>query len=45
MPYMIQRKQFGQSIADFQGMQHQYAQIATEIAAARVLTFNAARLV
>ncbi|KAJ1826710.1 hypothetical protein LPJ70_007677, partial [Coemansia sp. RSA 2708] len=26
------------------GMQHQYAQIATEIEAARLLTYNAARL-
>ncbi|CAJ1347752.1 unnamed protein product [Effrenium voratum] len=42
--YMVTRKQFGQSIADFQGMQFQYARAAMEIQAARVLVFNAARL-
>lgn len=26
LPYMYERKQFGQHIGDFQGMQHQYAQ-------------------
>ncbi|KAL2916466.1 hypothetical protein HK105_203899 [Polyrhizophydium stewartii] len=44
LPYMYQRKQFGQAIGDFQGMQFQVAQIATEIEAARLLTYNAARL-
>ncbi|KAG2236478.1 acyl-CoA dehydrogenase/oxidase [Thamnidium elegans] len=44
LPYLFQRKQFGQYIGDFQAMQHQYAQIATEIEAARLLTYNAARL-
>ncbi|KAJ3056247.1 hypothetical protein HK097_007607 [Rhizophlyctis rosea] len=44
LPYMYQRKQFGQAIADFQGMQFQVAQMATEIEAARLLTYNAARL-
>ncbi|KAI9363257.1 acyl-CoA dehydrogenase/oxidase [Pilaira anomala] len=44
LPYLFQRKQFGQFIGDFQSMQHQYAQIATEIEAARLLTYNAARL-
>jgi len=37
------RKQFGQLIGEFQGMQHQIAQSYTEIAAARALVFNAAR--
>jgi alkylation response protein AidB-like acyl-CoA dehydrogenase len=37
------RKQFGQLVGDFQGMQHQIAQSYTEIAAARALVFNAAR--
>jgi short/branched chain acyl-CoA dehydrogenase len=65
---MYERKQFGQHIGDFQGMQHQYAQsksdgwiffknilrgrikvtwifiVATEIEAARLLTYNAARM-
>ncbi|ORZ25459.1 acyl-CoA dehydrogenase/oxidase [Absidia repens] len=44
MPYMFERKQFNTRIGDFQGMQHQYAQIATELEAARLLTYNAARL-
>ncbi|KAL4970451.1 acyl-CoA dehydrogenase/oxidase [Aspergillus stella-maris] len=37
------RRQFGQLIGEFQGMQHQIAQAYTEIAAARALVFNAAR--
>ncbi|KAI1172421.1 acyl-CoA dehydrogenase [Nemania sp. FL0916] len=37
------RKQFGQLIGEFQGMQHQIAQAYTEIAAARGLVYNAAR--
>lgn len=44
MPYVFQRKQFGQFIGDFQGMQHQYASAAVDIEAARLLTYNAARL-
>jgi len=44
MPYLNERKQFGTKIADFQGMQHQYATIATEIECARLLVYNAARL-
>ncbi|MDI1451837.1 acyl-CoA dehydrogenase [Polyangium sp. 6x1] len=43
MRYMAERKQFGQSIANFQGMQFQYARIATEIEAARLMVYNAAR--
>ena len=37
------RKQFGQLVGEFQGMQHQLAQAYTEITAARSLVFNAAR--
>lgn len=37
------RKQFGQLVGTFQGMQHQVAQCYTEIAAARALVYNAAR--
>jgi len=44
VPYTRQRKQFGQRIFDFQGMQHQIAHVATQIEAGRLLTYNAARL-
>lgn len=44
IPYLLERKQFGQEIYDFQSMQHQIATVATEIEAARLLTYNAARL-
>ncbi len=39
-----QRKQFGKAIADFQAMQFQLAEMATEIEAARLMVYNAARL-
>jgi alkylation response protein AidB-like acyl-CoA dehydrogenase len=44
MKYMIDRKQFGQSIADFQGLRHQFAQAYTEIEAAHHLVYSAAAL-
>ncbi|KAL7508985.1 hypothetical protein ACHAXN_006758 [Cyclotella atomus] len=44
MPYLNDRKSFGTKLADFQGMEHQYAQIATEIHAAEVMTYNACRM-
>ncbi len=44
MSYMRERVQFGKAIADFQGMQFQYARVAMEIEAARLLVYNAARL-
>jgi alkylation response protein AidB-like acyl-CoA dehydrogenase len=44
MGYIAERKQFGQAIADFQGVQFQYARLATDIEAARLLVYNAARL-
>lgn len=34
LPYLFERKQFGQAVGDFQGMQHQVAQVATDIEAA-----------
>jgi len=37
------RKQFGQYVGDFQGMQFQIAQARTDIEAARALLFNAVR--
>ncbi|GAA6004939.1 hypothetical protein JCM10207_008457 [Rhodosporidiobolus poonsookiae] len=44
VPYTLERKQFGQPVGNFQGMQMQFAEVATEIEAARLLTYNAARL-
>ena len=44
LPYLFQRKQFGTKIADFQAVQHQYAQAAVDLEAARLLVYNAARL-
>lgn len=44
IPYLLERKQFGQDLFSFQGMQYQIAEIATQIEAARLLTYNAARL-
>jgi alkylation response protein AidB-like acyl-CoA dehydrogenase len=42
--YTKERQQFGKSIAKFQGVQFQIAQIATELEAARLMVYNAARL-
>ena len=42
--YAQERKQFGKPIADFQGIQFQIAQMATEIEAARMMVYNAARM-
>ena len=42
--YTKERKQFGKAIADFQGVQFQLARAATEVEAARLLVYNAARL-
>jgi alkylation response protein AidB-like acyl-CoA dehydrogenase len=44
MGYVFERKQFGQPIGSFQGVQFQYARVATEIEAARLMVYNAARL-
>jgi len=44
MVYTKGRKAFGQPIAEFQGVQFQLAQAATELEAARLLVYNAARL-
>ncbi|KAF9516548.1 hypothetical protein BS47DRAFT_1380948 [Hydnum rufescens UP504] len=41
--YAFQRKQFGKAIGEFQGMGFQFAEVATEIEAAKLLTYNAAR--
>jgi len=42
--YVKERKQFGKAIAEFQGVQFQLAQMATELEAARLMVYNAARL-
>ena len=42
--YVKERKQFGKPIGEFQGVQFQLGQMATELEAARLLVYNAARL-
>jgi alkylation response protein AidB-like acyl-CoA dehydrogenase len=42
--YAQERKQFGKAIAEFQGVQFQLAQAATEIEAARMMVYNSARM-
>src|SRR5881275_2434355 len=42
--YAQDRKQFGKSISEFQGIQFQLAETATQIEAARLMVYNAARL-
>jgi len=42
--YALERKQFGKALADFQGIQFQIAQMATEIEAARLMVYNCARM-
>ncbi len=41
--YAQQRKQFGKPIAEFQAVQFKLAELATEIEAARLMVYNAAR--
>jgi alkylation response protein AidB-like acyl-CoA dehydrogenase len=42
--YVKERKQFGKAVAEFQGVQFQLAQAATDLEAARLMVYNAARL-
>jgi short-chain 2-methylacyl-CoA dehydrogenase len=42
--YAKQRRQFGKSIVDFQAVQFELAEMATEVEAARLLVYNGARL-
>jgi butyryl-CoA dehydrogenase/short/branched chain acyl-CoA dehydrogenase len=42
--YSQERKQFGKSISEFQGIQFQLAQMATDIQATRLMVYNAARM-
>ncbi len=44
LAYLRERKQFGKRLADFQGIQFQVADVATQLEAARLLVWNAARL-
>ena len=44
LSYAKERKQFGKPIAEFQGLQFELARMATEVEAARLLVYNAARL-
>ena len=44
LAYAQERKQFGQALAEFQAVQFLLADLATELEAARLLTYNAARL-
>jgi butyryl-CoA dehydrogenase/short/branched chain acyl-CoA dehydrogenase len=44
LKYSQERTQFGKAIADFQGIQFQLAQMATEIEAVRMMVYNAARM-
>jgi alkylation response protein AidB-like acyl-CoA dehydrogenase len=42
--YTRERKQFGKPIAEFQAVRHQLARASTELEAARLMVYNAARL-
>jgi short/branched chain acyl-CoA dehydrogenase len=42
--YSQERQQFGKTIASFQGVQFQLAEMATDVEAARLMVYNAARL-
>jgi butyryl-CoA dehydrogenase/short/branched chain acyl-CoA dehydrogenase len=44
LKYSQERQQFGQHLAEFQGVQFLLADLATQIEASRLLTYNAARL-
>ena len=44
LDYAQERKQFGKAIAEFQAIQFQLARLATDVEAARLMAYNAARL-
>jgi butyryl-CoA dehydrogenase/short/branched chain acyl-CoA dehydrogenase len=44
LKYARERKQFGKTIGEFQGVQFELAEMATQIEAARLMVYNAARL-
>ncbi len=44
LKYVQEREQFGRPVAEFQGVQFQLGEMATEIEAARLMVYNTARL-
>jgi alkylation response protein AidB-like acyl-CoA dehydrogenase len=44
LAYTTERQQFGKSINEFQGVQFQLAEMATDLEAARLMVYNAARM-
>jgi butyryl-CoA dehydrogenase/short/branched chain acyl-CoA dehydrogenase len=44
LSYTAERQQFGKSINQFQGLQFQLAEMATDLEAARLMVYNAARM-
>jgi len=44
LAYSNRRKQFGKRISDFQGVQFDLAEMAVDVEASRLMTYNAARL-
>jgi alkylation response protein AidB-like acyl-CoA dehydrogenase len=44
LSYTSEREQFGKAVNEFQGVQFQLAEMATELEAARLMVYNAARL-
>ncbi len=44
LAYARERKQFGKSISEFQGVQFDLAEMAVDVEAARLMVYNAARL-
>jgi alkylation response protein AidB-like acyl-CoA dehydrogenase len=44
LAYTKERKQFGQALSEFQGVQFQLAEMAVKVEAARLMVYNAARL-
>ena len=44
LAYTSERQQFGKNVNEFQGVQFQLAEMATELEAARLMVYNAARM-
>ena len=44
LAYTTERQQFGKSVNEFQGVQFQLAEMATDLEAARLMVYNAARM-